>query len=1032
MFKTFVENLNICTNRRHSDYLILILNMKILKKEFFTLIFVCFCYVFSYAQKNDFDLAIELFEHKQYSIAQSFFQEIGSDLALLYNAKCSKQLFSDDAKHLFKKLTNDFPYSQLCDEANLSLAEIYYDEKDYNQAINYFNIVSGNLSSSQTFQLAYSYFQIDSLVTAKHFFSKLLLVESEYQSASKYYFAHISYKSKKYQTSLKWFKQLENDPKFKTIVPYYISQIYYFLEEYEQLVVYVDPILDEIIDSRKSEVNRLVGESYYKLKDYYNAIKYFETYQSSSDIINQKDYYMIAFSYYQISDYSNAVKFFKEISLSDNLLSQLTSYYLGASYLRLNRNNFALQAFKNASNLEYNSKIQEEAFFNYAKLAFELDLPFENTFFIFQEFNNRFDSRDKEEFISSLMVSVLKGTSNYLEAYNSLKKVNKLSLSDKEMIQELAFFLGVKEYNNKRFNKATSFFKESNSYLVNKKILQASNFWLAESYYQLGRFSLAKETYLNLSSVSNDFLNHLSKYNLGYTYFKLEEFKNSANILRSFVKLNSDSMLLNDALLRIADDFYMLKEFALSEQFYEKSIKLNLFDLDYGLYQRSRCLALVNNKTESLKLLKRIISDYNSSIYFDNALFDLASYYKSNNLHSQALIYFDSLLVSSKDIDLQAKSYLSKAMIHYNNDDINKSINDYKLVINTFHKGPYFKEALMGLQSIYIGIAKVDEYIAFVNNLSEYNISESEQDSLSYNAAFIKFSEQDYSTSKDAFKKYINQFPNGIFIEDVYYFLAISSSNLGDSLQTNEYFQYIVDNNVTSYIETALIHLARSFYNQYDYSSSNIYYSSLDSIASNNSLKREAVIRLMYGYEYSNVSKAVEYATQILQMDKIDNWVLSKANILISRLDFQNGNYVKARKLFNQVIDIDNNSDGAEAMYMLIYLTYLDDSLEMAEQMIFDMPDDFSDDYFIAKAFILLSDIYLDRGNSFQAKATLESIIDNYNGKELKLIAQAKRERILESEIIVNDKIIENSYIDIFEDEIDYELLLERENDTIN
>ena len=145
---------------------------------------------------------------------------------------------------------------------------------------------------------------------------------------------------------------------------------------------------------------------------------------------------MIAFSYYQISDYSNAVKFFKEISLSDNLLSQLTSYYLGASYLRLNRNNFALQAFKNASNLEYNSKIQEEAFFNYAKLAFELDLPFENTFFIFQEFNNRFDSRDKEEFISSLMVSVLKGTSNYLEAYNSLKKVNKLSLSDKEMIQE--------------------------------------------------------------------------------------------------------------------------------------------------------------------------------------------------------------------------------------------------------------------------------------------------------------------------------------------------------------------------------------------------------------------------------------------------------------------------------------------------------------------------------------------------------------------------------------------------------------------
>jgi len=348
-------------------------------------------------------------------------------------------------------------------------------------------------------------------------------------------------------------------------------------------------------------------------------------------------------------------------------------------------------------------------------------------------------------------------------------------------------------------------------------------------------------------------------------------------------------------------------------------------------------------------------------------------------------------------------------------------------------KRPIFKEALMGLQSIYIGIAQVDEYIAFVNALPEYSISESEQDSLSYNAAFIKFSEQDYQTSNDAFNKYINHFSNGIFIEDAYYYLALSSSNLGDSLQINECFKYIVDNNLNLYFETALIYLSRSFYAKKDYSSSNVYYTALDSMASNNSLKREAAIRLMYGYENSDLSKAVEYANKVLLMDKIDNWILSKAKILVSRLDFSNGNYVKARKIYHQVIEIDNNSDGAEAMYMLIYLAYLDDSLEIAEQMIFEMSDSFSDDYFIAKAFILLSDIYFEKGNAFQAKATLESIIDNYNGKELKLIAQKKREKILESEIIEdNNIIIESSYIDIFEDELDYELLLETENDTIN
>ena len=94
-----------------------------------------------------------------------------------------------------------------------------------------------------------------------------------------------------------------------------------------------------------------------------------------------------------------------------------------------------------------------------------------------------------------------------------------------------------------------------------------------------------------------------------------------------------------------------------------------------------------------------------------------------------------------------------------------------------------------------------------------------------------------------------------------------------------------------------------------------------------------------------------------------------------SRYDFDSGNYNKARNLFKEILSIDNNSDGAEAMYNLIYLTFLDDSLDLAEKLIFEMPDQFSDDFYIAKSFILLSDIYLKKENKFQAKATLESII---------------------------------------------------------
>ena len=323
--------------------------MKIFLKVFFTLFFSFSFVVFSLAQENEIESALGFYKQKQYVLAQSILQNIDSPKALLYNAKCSKELSADDTKELFQKLINEYPYSNFVSDACLSLADIYFNEKDYALAIDYYRLVEEPNSTNQAFNFAYSYFQIDSLERAKYLFSKLLLIDSEYQSASKYYFAHISYKSEDYQSSLKYFKELRNDSKFKNIIPYYISQIYYFLQEYQELISYLEPIVEEVVESRESEVNRLLGESFYRLKDYHNAIKYFEIYHSIAENVDQNDYFMIAFSYYQIADYSTAVRYFNQINTSEDLLDQLTSYYMGASYLRLNKNNFALQSFKRAS-----------------------------------------------------------------------------------------------------------------------------------------------------------------------------------------------------------------------------------------------------------------------------------------------------------------------------------------------------------------------------------------------------------------------------------------------------------------------------------------------------------------------------------------------------------------------------------------------------------------------------------------------------------------------------------------------------------
>ena len=82
-------------------------------------------------------------------------------------------------------------------------------------------------------------------------------------------------------------------------------------------------------------------------------------------------------------------------------------------------------------------------------------------------------------------------------------------------------------------------------------------------------------------------------------------------------------------------------------------------------------------------------------------------------------------------------------------------------------------------------------------------------------------------------------------------------------------------------------------------------------------------------------------------------------------------------------------------MYYNAYFSFLNDSLVHAENIIFELADKYHSDHYIAKGFILLSDLQKQK-NTFQAKATLESIIANHDG--FKRISKKKLKKILDME----------------------------------
>ena len=421
-------------------------------------------------------------------------------------------------------------------------------------------------------------------------------------------------------------------------------------------------------------------------------------------------------------------------------------------------------------------------------------------------------------------------------------------------------------------------------------------------------------------------------------------------------------------------------------------------------------------------LLLLLVNDYTLSLYYDDALHDLSQFYKSRSYDDLAIEYYNKLLSQTIDEKFMANAYLSKGMIYFKNSRVDEAINEFLYVVNNFPRTVFFKEALSGLQAAYLSLGNIDVYLEMIDTLPQFSISQSEQDSLVYNTAFMKFSENEFQTSSIAFDKYINRFEKGIFIEDAIYYNAISLLNIFDTSGAIVMYEKLVESSDLLYKKDALSFLARYYYLNKNYLESNMYYQKINKMDTDNALKRESIIRLMYLNESIDSNNAYNYAKDVLLLAKKDNWLISRAKLIIARYQFDQGNYSKSKITFSQVLKLSSYDEGAEAKYYLSYLTFLDDSLDLAEAMIFNLIDEYTNDYFVAKSFVLLSDIYVLKNNNFQAKATLESVIENCEIDELVNIARFKWERIVEKDNIKKKDINNSSFsfIEITDEDIQY------------
>ncbi len=154
---------------------------------------------------------------------------------------------------------------------------------------------------------------------------------------------------------------------------------------------------------------------------------------------------------------------------------------------------------------------------------------------------------------------------------------------------------------------------------------------------------------------------------------------------------------------------------------------------------------------------------------------------------------------------------------------------------------------------------------------------------------------------------------------------------------------------------------------------------------------------------------AMQAARRLLQLENIDPPLLPEANYIIGVNAWRNNDLQTATPALEKTVALSDGARGAEAKYLLAEIQFQQKNLAKAENLIFELSNDYpAQEYWKAKGFIMLAEIYAATDNEFQARQTLQSIIDNYPGQDLRDLA-AQKLRQIDGAAPANDTTPENT-----------------------
>ncbi len=925
-------------------------------------------------------------------------------------AVCAYELLNLDAMYRLESFIEEYPENTRKESALFYIANIHYRDKKYKQAVEQYALVDPILLEQEDkleyyFKYGYSAFMMNDFDLAK---SNLILVkdsESIYSPAATYYFAHIAYTEKNYATALEHFSKLTEDENFGPIVPYYITQIYYFQKKYPELIAFAEPFINNATTKRLPEIARLLGESYFNLGQFDKAVEYFEKYKSTtSDRLTAEDHYKLGYAYYRINNYEKAIPVFQNATSGNETIAQNANYHLGDCYIKTNNKPFARNAFYQAYKINKNSTISEDALFHFAKLSYELAInPYNEAIKALLEYVNTYPDNFRVDEAYEYLINLYMQTRNYKEALISIEQIKRPNEKLNIAYQKIAYYRGVELFNDRKYTDAITVFNKSIAFPYDRHLRSQSIFWIGEAYYRINNLDSALisfERFLQSPGAISSEQYALAFYNIGYCHFNKKEYEKALSSFRTFQDKYSvkNDALAYDAYIRTGDCFYATNRFAEAAIQYDKAVKPGVAYADYALFQRGNSKGVQGKFNEKIEDLELFLKSYPKSTYYTDVLYELAFTYEIIDKNQDAIRYYKTIIENHQNSTYHLRAMKQLGMIYYNTDQYQLALVELKKVIQMYPGTKESSEVLVVISNIYSEMGQPEGFFQYAQELG-MTVAAVEQDSITYTAAENLYFKEDCVGAVSGFEKYILNFPNGLFILKAHFYKA--ECDYFDQRYDRALvgYEFVIGKPWSKFTEKSLLNAARIHFSKENYVKAAQYFTSLEEKAEfqdNILIARQGVMRSYF--KEKQYRQAIISAQKVIDTPKANEENIVEARSVIGVSAYHVEDFALSQQEFEKQ-KILKSEYGAEAYYYLALINYTIGKYQESEKLIFELLNNLpSYEYWVAKSFLLLADNYVATGSFYQAKHTLKNLIDNYSGVDIVMEAQKKLDEIIEME----------------------------------